>query len=155
MADADDQHSILEAEYRFRFKNGGCYALAAALHEQTGLAIGSVIVDWRLERHDPSVIRRSVAHAYVLRDDGRAVDIDGESALDDLLKRVCSGAGKVILNVDAQSFGSIAEFKDCLVRNYSDDFYVWAMSEIDDARKAIDFLGLLDVAQMGPTASMK
>lgn len=126
---------------RLRFLSGGCYGMAIALHERTGWQIGCLSVVWAHARN-PEMAYRSVAHACVIRPDGMLVDAAGISSEADLRRRYLE---KDHLTIESASFvevGTPEGMLELLAAEYPAAFVEEALSSVEDARAAVDRLGI-------------
>jgi hypothetical protein len=95
------------------FTFGKCYALAVALHEETGWPIGALIADWK-STPNSNIVRRRVVHAFVRTPDGAVLDARGRSEECDL-RGTFFGTNRFILNSWVEDFETVEAFTDCLI----------------------------------------
>ncbi|MCV9965083.1 hypothetical protein OIU34_24605 [Pararhizobium sp. BT-229] len=136
------------------FTFGKCYALAAALHEETGWPIGALVADWKATPGSATV-RRRVVHAFVRAPDGSVLDARGHSEERDLGKTFF-GPERVIVKSWVEDFDDLEAFRNCLVsteihvvpeyrlRQEIDDFFARTMPS---ARAACAALNLVATAR--------
>lgn len=141
------------------FTFGKCYALAVALHEETGWPIGALVADWKATA-DSTTVRRRVVHAFVRAPDGSVLDARGRSDECDL-RNTFFGPGRVIVKSWVEDFYDVEAFRACLVsteveflperrlRREIDEFFTRTMPA---ARAACVALGLVAVAMSGVRA---
>ncbi|MCS4089508.1 hypothetical protein [Rhizobium sp. BK176] len=97
------------------FTFGKCYAMAVALHEETGWPIGVLLADYRDTGRSTDVRRRAV-HAFVLTPNDDVFDARGVSGLDELRNAFfLPNNGRIIESSWVEECDAVEDFKTCLV----------------------------------------
>lgn len=144
------------------FTFGKCYALAVALHEETGWPIGALVADWK-SAPGSETIRRRVVHAFVRLPDGSILDARGPSDECDL-RNTFFGPEKVIVKSWVEDFDDVEAFKACLVstevhllperqlRQEIDEFFTRTMPAARAACVALDLVTVAMGSVRAPTS---
>jgi hypothetical protein len=98
-----------------QFTFGKCYAMAVALHEETGWPIGVLLADYR-ETSASTTVRKRAVHAFVLTPNDDVFDARGVSGLDELRDTFFpANGGRVIESSWIDECENLEDFKTCLV----------------------------------------